>query len=109
MQLQDNYKVPYSVVELDAAGNIAIPNEGDTCTVSSSDTEIANVIPDNPPVAGSLASGFVVAAGKLGTATITATTTKADGSSIGDSTADVEVVAGSPVKAGFNFGTPVPQ
>jgi hypothetical protein len=109
-QLADNFKIPYNVVELDSDGNVATPSAGDTCTVVSSDTTKATIVPDATPAAGSIASGFIVGGSVEGTVTVTATTTHADGTPVGPPIVDaIDVVSGAPVTAGFSLGTPVSQ
>lgn len=109
-QLQDNFKVPYSIIELDADNN-PTGGGGDTCTVTSADTASVTVVPDATPVAGAIASGFLVGGTKLQTGVvITATPVHADGTPVAPpTTVLIDVVAGAAVSAGISLGTPVAQ
>lgn len=109
-QLQDNFKVDYSIQELDADNN-PTGGSGDTCTVTSSDTASVTVVPDATPTSGNIASGFLIGGKKLGTGiVITATPAHADGTPVAPpSTVTVDVVAGAAVTAGISLGTAVAQ
>ena len=109
-QLQDNFKVPYSIIELDKDNN-PTGGSGDTCTVTSSAPSSVSVVPDTTPAAGSIASGFLVGGSTLGTGiVITATPSHADGTPVAPpSTVLIDVVAGTAVSAGISLGTPIPQ
>lgn len=109
-QLQDNFKVPFSVIELDSDNN-PTGGQGDTATVVSSDTASLTVVLDPTPAPGSIVSGFLVGGTKLqvGVA-VTVTTSHADGSPVGQPVVDmIDIVAGAGVSAGISLGTPIPQ
>lgn len=79
-QLQDVQNVPYLLAALDADGNPASLDAGASVAVSSSDEELAKVVPDETPAAGSVASGVIAGGTKLGTVQINAAVVNADGS-----------------------------
>jgi hypothetical protein len=108
-QLGDTEKAPYTLTELDADSNPATPQDGDVITVVSSDTASATVVPDATPIAGSIASGFVVGGKKLQTGvTITATVTHTDGTSL--SVVDtIDIVGGKASSLSLGLGAPVAQ
>jgi hypothetical protein len=108
-QLGDTEKVSYALTELDADSNPASAQPGDTVAIVSSDTASATVVPDAAPVAGSVASGFIVGGKKLQTGvTITATVTHADGTSL--TVADtIDIVGGKASSLSLGLGAPVSQ
>jgi len=108
-QLGDSQKVQFSLTELDAAGNPAVPSPGDTVTVVSADVDSLTVVMDPAPIAGTVASGFLVAGKKLqvGVA-VTATVTHTDGTTI-TATDLLDIVAGAPASLSFGLGAPIPQ
>ena len=64
--LQDNMKVPFQIIGVDAAGQPGAPlPSGATIAVTSADATIATVALDDAPALGTLASGFVVPATPL--------------------------------------------
>lgn len=108
--IQDTFKRPFQVTELDADNNPTGGN-GDTCTVVSADTASVSVVLDPSPAPGTLASGFLVGGSKLqaGVA-VTATPSHADGTPVAPpSTILIDVVASAAVSAGFTLGDQVPQ
>jgi len=108
--MEDVQKIPYSVPETDADGNPTAPNPGDTCVVTASDTDMGTVVPDATPAAGTIASGFVIGGKKLGTLTITATITKADGTpGPGPYTQALQITPGPATSGSLVLGTPVAQ
>lgn len=109
-QLGDNQQVPYSLNLLDAQGNPAANVPGDIPGVTSNDTTVIKVVPDATPVAGTVASGFLVAQGKIGAGIIiTAVVQMPTGSGPNlTSTDTIDVVGGAPATLGFSLGTPVP-
>lgn len=108
-QLGDTEKVAYALTELDAVSN---PTQGlptDVITITSSDTDSATVVADATPVAGSVASGFIVGGKKLGIGVIvTATVTHADGTSLTVSDA-IDIVGGTASSLSLGLGAPVSQ
>lgn len=108
-QLGDTQKAPYTLIELDADANPATPGSADVISIVSSDTASATVVPDATPVAGSVASGFIVGGAKLQTGVvITATVTHADGTSL--SVADtIDIVGGKASSLSLGLGAPVAQ
>jgi len=109
-QLGDTSKVAYSLVELDADGNPAAPLSGDVITVVSSDTASLTVVPDSVPVAGSVASGFLVAGKKLGVVTVTATVTHQQSTIPPLTVVDtIDVVASAASSLSLGLGAPVAQ
>ena len=108
-QLGDTEKAPYTLTELDAASNPAAPSPGDVILVSSDSPASASIVPDAVPVAGSVASGFVVG-GKTPKAgvVITATVTHTDGTSL-STTDTIDVVGGVASSISFALGPPVAQ
>jgi hypothetical protein len=107
--LGDTEKAPYTLVELDADSNPAMPKAGDVISVVSSDTASATIVPDATPVAGSVASGFVVGGKKLQTGVIiTATVTHTDGTSL-NTTDTIDIVGGAASSLSFGLGAPVAQ
>jgi len=108
-QLGDTEKVPYALTELDADSNPATPKSDDTITIVSSDTDSATVVPDETPVAGSVASGFIVGGKKVQAGvSITATVTHADGTSL-TVTDLIDVVGGAASSISLGLGAPVSQ
>lgn len=108
-QLQDVQKVPYSLQAVDADGNPAQLEAGDTVDVSSSDPASATVVPDATPAAGSVASGFVVGGAKLGTVQVNAAVKKADGSAGPTGAVSIDIVGGPAASISFSMGTPQAQ
>jgi hypothetical protein len=108
-QLQDVQKVPYQIVALDADLNPTSLAAGDTVAVSSSDTTEATVVEDATPVAGSVASGFIVGQSKLGTVQINVAVTHGDGSAGPTGSVSIDIVAGAAATIAVNLGTPVSQ
>lgn len=108
-QLGDTEKVPYALTELDADSNPATPKSDDTITITSSDTDSATVVPDATPVAGSVASGFILGGKKLQTGvTITATVAHSDGTSL-TVTDTIDIVGGAASSLSLGLGAPVAQ
>jgi hypothetical protein len=108
-QLGDTQKVPFALSALDADGNPTTITTGDTVSVTSSDEASAKVVSDPTPTTGSLASGFIVGGKKLGTVTITASATKADGT-VDITVQDViDIVPGTASSLSLGLGVPVAQ
>ncbi len=108
-QLGDTEKVPYALTELDADSNPATPQATDTISIVSSDTTSITVVPDATPVAGSVASGFLVGGTKLQTGVnVTATVTHADGTSLTVSDL-IDIVGGTASSISLGLGAPVSQ
>jgi len=108
-QLGDTEKASYALTELDAASNPALPSPGDVISVTSSDTASATIVPDATPVAGSIASGFVVGGKKVQTGVvITASVTHSDGTSL-SVTDTIDVVGGVASSLSLGLGAPVAQ
>ncbi len=108
-QLGDTEKVAYTLTELDADQNPANAQPGDVLTVTSSDTDSITVVPDDTPVAGSVASGFLLGGRKLQTGVqVTATVTHTDGTSL-TVTDLIDVVAGAATTLSLGLGAPVSQ
>jgi formylmethanofuran dehydrogenase subunit E-like metal-binding protein len=108
-QLGDSQKVQYTLSETDAAGNPVAPLAGDVVTVVSSDTASLTVVPDATPVAGSVASGFLVAGKKLQVGvSVTATLTHVGGSTL-TATDLIDIIAGAASSLSFGLGAPVAQ
>jgi hypothetical protein len=80
----------------------------DVLTVVSSDLAMATVVPDATAVAGSVASGFVLAGKKPGTVRITVTLTRADKTSK-TIYADLDILSSAPVGLTIVFAPPVSQ
>lgn len=117
-QIHDTNKRPFAIMATDADKNFVSPAAGDSSVVTSSDPTIITVAQDAAvdqsksadPNIVPLATGFLVGQPKLGTATITETSTKADGTALGaPQTQDIDCVAGAEVAAGFFLGNEVPQ
>jgi hypothetical protein len=109
-QLGDTEKAPYTLVELDADSNPASPDPGDVIVITSSDPLSATIVPDATPVAGSVASGFVVGGKKLQAGVvITAALTHADGTQLPTVTDTIDVVGGKASSISFALGPPVAQ
>lgn len=109
-QIGDTEKAPYTLVELDADSNPALPSAGDVISITSSDTDSATIVPDATPVAGSVASGFVVGGKKLQVGVvITASVTHADGTTLGPVTDTIDIVGGVASSLSFGLGAPVAQ
>ena len=110
-QLGDTEKVPYALTELDADSNPATPQAGDVITIVSSDTASITVVPDATPVAGSVASGFLVGGSKLQTGVqVTATVTHAAPGSTPLTVTDlIDVVGGTASSISIGLGAPVSQ
>jgi hypothetical protein len=108
-QLGDTEKVQYSLTELDADSNPASAQPGDVVTVVSADPASLTVVPDATPVAGSVASGFLVGGAKLATGlAVTATVTHADGTTL--SVVDlIDIVGGKASSLSLGLGAPVAQ
>jgi hypothetical protein len=100
-QLHDTEQVPVSVAATDAEGNPS----GAAITFSSSDDTIAAVTDNGDGTAVVVASP---GAAGLGTASITATATDADGSTA-SGTFDVEVIPSDTVAVNITPGTPEPK
>ena len=109
-QLGDSEKAPYTVTELDADSNPATAESGDVITVTSSDTASATIVPDATPVAGSMASGFVVGGSKLQlNVVLTATVTHADGSPPLTVTDTIDIIGGKATTISLGLGAPTSQ
>ena len=110
-QLQDNFKVPYSVIAVDKDNNPAVLAPGQTVSVVSDSPTSLSVVPDATPVAGSIASGFLVGGTTLKTGVnVTFSLLNADGSSAGTPVVDaIDVVAGAAASTSVTLGTPIPQ
>ncbi len=108
-QLQDSQKVPYQLTAVDADGLPASLPAGASVAVSTADPTLATVVPDATPVAGSIASGFIVAQPKIGTVQINAAVTNADGSAGPTGAVAVDIVSGPAASIAFNLGAPVAQ
>lgn len=109
-QLTDNFKVPYTLVETDADGNPATPAPGDTATVTSADTDSITVVPDETPVDGTVASGFLLGGKKLQVGvSVTALVTHTDGTTLGPVVDLIDVVGGAASTLAFGLGAPIPQ
>ena len=108
-QLQDVQKVSYALSAADADGNPSVLAAGATVAVSSSDVTMATVLPDATPAAGSLASGFILGAAKLGTVQINAAVTNADGSAGLTGALAIDIVSGPAATISMAPGTPVAQ
>lgn len=111
--LQDNQKVPYQVIGVDAAGQpgASLP-AGATIAVTSADSTVATVVPDATPAPGTLASGFIVPATPLKLNTpvqINVAITNSDGSAGATGSTQVSIVPGAEATVQVNLGTPVNQ
>lgn len=106
--LIDNYKVPFSITAVDADGNPTTLADGATVSVVADDETKATIVMDATPTAG-IASGFIVGGKVLGTVTVTATVTGADGTVLAPLTQAIDIVAGAAVSEGFALGVAVPQ
>ena len=109
-QLGDTEKVPYALTELDADSNPATPQPGDVVTVVSSDAASISVVPDATPVAGSVASGFLVGGAKLQLGVIvTASLSHANSTQPLTISDTIDVVGGSASSLSLGLGAPVSQ
>jgi hypothetical protein len=109
-QLGDTEKAPYTLTVLDAASAPATLKPGDVIDITSSDTESATIVPDATPVAGSVASGWVMAGRKVQpNVVLTATLTPGDGGPILSTTDTIDIVGGSANSISFGLGAPVAQ
>ena len=108
-QLGDTQKVSYALTELDGASNPASAQAGDVVSVVSSAPASITVVPDATPVAGSVASGFLVGGKTLAVGvTVTASVTHVDGTSL--SVVDtIDVVGGVASSLSLGLGAPVSQ
>jgi len=106
-QLGDNEKVPYVMTALDANSAGVKLADGDVISVTSADPDIASVVPDATPAAGSLASGFIVGGKKLGTVAISAAASKADGTLDTSVIDQIDVVGGAATSLSLSLGKPV--
>lgn len=107
-QLGDTEKMPYTLVELDGASQPVAGLPTDAITVISDAPASAKVVPDDTPVAGSSASGWILGGVPKNGVTINATVTHADGSVLSAS-ATVDIVGGMASSLAFGFGAPVAQ
>ena len=108
-QIGDNEKAPYAVFELDAAGMAVPPQLGDTLTVVSSNPDAATVVFATTPTSPSaLGTGFIVGGTPANNVDVTATLTKADGSTL-SATDTVDIIGGPVSSLGFSLGAPVPK
>ncbi len=111
--LGDNQKVSYAISAADAKLNPAQLAAGDTVSVTSSDTDSVTVVPDITPVAGSLASGFLVAGAKLQAGVvITASALLADGTpdaTVSKAVATIDVIGGVATNLSITLGSPIFQ
>ena len=108
-QLQDAQKVSYAVAVTDVDNNPTTLQPGDVVTAISSMPASLAVVPDATPVAGSVASGFLVASSTLAlgvTFTVTPATT---GAAAIVATDLIDVVAGADTGVTITLGTPVSQ
>lgn len=109
-QLGDTEKAPFTLTELDGASNPATPQPGDVVSVVSADTDSATVVMDPTPVAGSVASGWVVGGKKLQTdVQITASVSHTDGSPALTVTDLIDIVGGKASSISLGLGAPVSQ
>jgi len=109
-QLGDTEKVAYTLTALDAQSNPATLAAGDSISITSSDTASATIVPDATPVAGSLASGFIVGGKKVAAGVvITASALKADGSLDLTVTDTIDIVGGVASSLSLGLGAPVAQ
>ncbi len=108
-QLEDVQKVSYALAALDADGNAATLDAGDTIAVTSGDSTMASVVPDATPAAGFLASGFILGGAVEGTVLISAAVTKADGSAGASGGVAIDVTSGPAASITFSLGAPVAQ
>jgi hypothetical protein len=113
-QLGANQKAPYTITEVDANGNPVKPSAGDSVSITASTTDVS-IVPDATPVAGAVASGFIVgnpaSAGATGVQ-VTETTTLANGTVLPAVTNLVDVIAvaaPAAVATTFVLGAPVAQ
>jgi hypothetical protein len=113
-QLNAKQKAPYTITEVDANGNPVAPSKGDAVSITVSTSDLT-VVPDATPVAGAVASGFIVgnpaSAGATGVQ-VTETTTLANGTVLPAVTNLVDVIAAvapAAVATTFVFGAPVAQ
>lgn len=108
-QLGDTQKVSYAISEVDADGNPASPQPGDVVSVISGDINSATITQDATPVAGSIASGFIVGGSKEAVGlTITATVAHADGTSFKSVTL-IDIIGGPATGISLTLGAPVNQ
>lgn len=108
-QLGDTERVAYTLTELDADSNPATADPSDVVSVISSDTKSITVVPDATPVAGSVASGFLVGGRLVQTSVnITATVTHTDGTTLSVSDL-IDVVGGKASSLSLGLGAPVSQ
>jgi hypothetical protein len=107
-QLGDSEKVPFTLIELDAASFPATPNTGDVASVTSASPSIT-VVMDATPVAGTVASGFLVGGTPAPGVVITAQVTHADGTVLGPITDTIDVVGGTASSLSIGLGAPVPK
>jgi len=110
-QLQDAQKVSYAVAVTDVDNNPTTLQPGDVVTAISSMPASLAVVPDATPVAGSVASGFLVASSTLALGvTFTVTITPAaTGAAAIVATDLIGVVAGADTGVTITLGTPVSQ
>lgn len=109
-QIGDSEKASYALVELDALSNPATPKASDVITITSSDTDSATIVPDATPVAGSVASGFVVGGKKVQTGVvITATVDHGDGTPALTVSDTIDIVGGTASSLSLGLGAPVAQ
>jgi hypothetical protein len=109
-QLGDTEKASYALTALDGDSNPAVLASGDVVSVTSSDPTSLTVVADATPVAGSLASGFILGSTQLQNGVqVTASIKKADGSLELSTMSLVDVVGGQATSLTLGFGAPVLQ
>ena len=105
-QLGDTEKVSYAVTILDADSNPASLQPGDVVSATSSSPSMT-VLPDATPVAGSVASGFLLGTAALATGVVF--TVAITGSVNLTATDTIDIVGGPASSISIALGTPVAQ
>jgi hypothetical protein len=107
-QLGDNQQVQFGITELDAQGQPATPQPGDTFSSSLSDSTAATVEFEQPPATGFVASGLIVAVHESAGLVITFALQHVSGPAI-VITDTIDIVGGPATTIGVTLGTPVAQ
>jgi hypothetical protein len=107
-QLGDNQQVQFGIVEFDDKGLPATPQPGDTFSASLSDSTAATVEFEQPPAAGTVASGLIVAVHDSPGLVITYALQHISGPPV-IATDTIDIVGGAATTIAVTLGTPVAQ
>jgi hypothetical protein len=107
-QLGVNQQVQFNITEFDAKGNPATPQPGDTFSSSLSDSTAATVEFEQPPAAGTVASGLIVAVHESAGLVITFALQHVSGPPV-TITDTIDIVGGAAATIAVSLGTPAAQ